>query len=788
MTKFYSEDLANTTIGAIAVVPTLGSHSSTSAVSSPTPVSPGSQTKDILFALSYAEVVAINGGSESYTSVISGLNFFQRFWLRTANGSAQVWGVYRGAGGMDYGLIYGAPNVDDVGAIWVGTNIKKQVTVHYIDESGASIGTPSSAVYEVQFDDSFSLTPTQIPDISGYTYSGGWRTSPSGATTNGPVFLANVRSDSDVYLVYEEVLRDRYLVSKDTNPTVVLSMWHWLADAVDACGTDGAYTITATENDFDMSDTTGTDPYPTRIAAAYKDQAVVIPANKTITLTSEAGELYSIMQMSTNRHLEVYGSLAIKNVTLDGNSAGGGIQVGDLAKSSGTLIMAAGATIQNCYTSGAGGGVLVDDGAFTMAGGKIANNYAVGGAANGGGGVAINIGSFTMTGGLIDNNKCTNSGGGVWVSQNGTYAVSGGDITNNQSINGNGGGIFTVTYGNLTVGTAVRFSGNTAVVGYDTGHTLAEYIAAFQTALAPQGIYSTYGGTYSAHGTLTFLHPVNNYDINVIRYTITEKYVDTAGATVLDPALGTPLPNTTTFVFYGKTYSKPIPPIVGYDTMGYFIGATFNPPINIYTPGSSVPSQSVSGDMTVFFVYEKMCTLTISKKVTGIYAQKSRPWDFTLYLLDGFGVPLAGTFNYTIFGAGGATVRTGTISPDSADGSDVFELRHNQKIVIAGVPISAFVRIVEETDSNYDTSYIDSNFPTVKVDDYDTGGSNSTPSPVMLAMSAERQFDFTNEWIYVPEAGVSSEALLVFELTFLILTIAAGAFYFLVLRRRFGSR
>jgi len=109
---------------------------------------------------------------------------------------------------------------------------------------------------------------------------------------------------------------ERYLVYKDTDLMTVLSSWHWLAEAVNACGTDGAYTIVATEDDSDLAMSVN---YPAKpLATTYVNKAVSTPNNKTITLTSDSDGPYTITQMSNARHIIVGGRLTLTNIILEG--------------------------------------------------------------------------------------------------------------------------------------------------------------------------------------------------------------------------------------------------------------------------------------------------------------------------------------------------------------------------------------------------------------------------------------------------------------------------------------
>jgi len=82
------------------------------------------------------------------------------------------------------------------------------VTVHYIDkDTGDPIGNPTSTTYSTLSGDTFVLPKSGIVTISGYNYVE-WRIGLSGApSTFLPVFVTNVTSHTDIYLLYERMGR-----------------------------------------------------------------------------------------------------------------------------------------------------------------------------------------------------------------------------------------------------------------------------------------------------------------------------------------------------------------------------------------------------------------------------------------------------------------------------------------------------------------------------------------------------------------------------------------------------
>jgi hypothetical protein len=199
----------------IAVVPTLGNHSSKGAdgASKPTAVMAESvsKTDDIMFALSYYDVWTINGNKETPGHYIfSAANYpthasTSAFYLRTKVDSASVFGVRPNAnyGTIDYGIHYLATNCGDVCAVWVnGGYTHYTVTVKYVDTDGTEIAAEKT--YRAETGKDFPIPSADIPDtISDYTYYQ-WKIDSSVYDASvKPVQAKNVQGDVTIYLVYE---------------------------------------------------------------------------------------------------------------------------------------------------------------------------------------------------------------------------------------------------------------------------------------------------------------------------------------------------------------------------------------------------------------------------------------------------------------------------------------------------------------------------------------------------------------------------------------------------------
>jgi len=220
---------ASSTIKQIAVVPSLslGSPSSQSVFSLPTATFVGNSSgtssnnwKDAFFPLSYADIYEANGNSLTLTFLFSNLPLW--VWGRTAattTGSGNLWGANRSAGTMDGGLSPASGNVYANPAVWVNADaVNREVKVYYVDTSGNPIGNPTFKTYTVIINDTFTLTFSDIPAISGYKYIE-WKKGLSGAPSADPfpnptLSGGDVIAGTDIYLIYEQELRTDVTITK----------------------------------------------------------------------------------------------------------------------------------------------------------------------------------------------------------------------------------------------------------------------------------------------------------------------------------------------------------------------------------------------------------------------------------------------------------------------------------------------------------------------------------------------------------------------------------------------
>lgn len=184
-----------------------------------------------------------------------------------------------------------------------------------------------------------------------------------------------------------------------------------------------------------------------------------VKTNKNVTLTS-AGSTTSVLTQTTydTRHINVFGTLTLENIILDGATSGGGVVV-----SSGTLHISSGAAIQNCYASGSGGAINAVESTITMSGGLIDNNKTSTSGVSGGGLFLEDNTTFDFSGGTISNNTST-WGGGVEVGEGVVFTMRGGIITGNKTTSAYGGGVHVASIGTFRMN-AGTIDNNTSSVG-----------------------------------------------------------------------------------------------------------------------------------------------------------------------------------------------------------------------------------------------------------------------------------------------------------------------------------
>ena len=233
----------------------------------------------------------------------------------------------------------------------------------------------------------------------------------------------------------------------------------------------------------------------------------------------------------------------------------------------------------------------------------------------------------------------------------------------------------------------------------------------------------------------------------------------------------------------GSTWSTP--------TGGTLTGSTTTPTVNLtgLTPGTTYHYKLTvtNSEGTTTTVMKELTvsakTVTISNTITGTHANMTKAFTFTVYFEDSAGAPLAsGTqFTYTggvIAGSGATAPANGTLTLGSG-GEATVTLTTGQTITIAGVATSAKVRVVQTTDTNYTTSFKDSE---------DASSTTGADTGVRSMTAADRAFDFTNTRSVVPGGISTGSGGIVLLSLMALLALAAGLIITAVHRRRTGAR
>ncbi|MDR2203244.1 MAG: hypothetical protein LBE76_02885 [Nitrososphaerota archaeon] len=179
----------------------------------------------------------------------------------------------------------------------------------------------------------------------------------------------------------------------------------------------------------------------------YYSGAIIIPANKDITLTSSRYSGFYKLISDVDIPVILVGGGGILRidgiiVTHKNGVLGCGVQVLDKvydpdinveANVGGVLYLYSGEISGNTREVPLTGGGVSNIGTFIMSGGKISDN-----SAGGHGGGVYNGGVFKMLGGEISDNTASSSGGGVYNGYYGSFSMSGGTISGNTAMVGGG--------------------------------------------------------------------------------------------------------------------------------------------------------------------------------------------------------------------------------------------------------------------------------------------------------------------------------------------------------------
>ncbi|WP_313187237.1 DUF7601 domain-containing protein [Lacrimispora sp.] len=442
--------------------------------------------------------------------------------------------------------------------------------------------------------------------------------------------------------------------------------------------------------------------------------------------------------MATSR-----GIITVINSKISGNTAGYG---GGIFTTNGSNFTISGGEISGnaalasagYFGGGQGGGI---HGRFSSIvtikdGGKLINNVAESAGANSGqgGGVFLYQSQVVIEDGEISGNMAKQSGGGIYSEDNGTIKVEAGSIDGNIALNG--GGIYIVPLANLTVTSdSVVFSDNKAGKANDKSEV--------DMILHAQKIQTT-------HFTAPFDFAYNNFDVGYkktaagVFYTVN---FDSRGGSTVYPKIAVP----------GSTITAPSPDPTrdNYSFAGWYRNTAGTNPWNFAT-------DTVTGDMTLYAKWVTGSSVTVSKAVTGDYADKAKEFTFAVCFMNESGSKLSGGTQFTyigsiISGSGVSAPAGGTLMLDS-NGEATFTLKHGQQITIAGVPVNGKVQIIETAAAGYTTTFRDGN-------ETNTGADTG----VRTLAGTAKTFAFTNSRAAVVPTGILTGSSI--PLVFLVLPV-----------------
>ena len=230
-----------------------------------------------------------------------------------------------------------------------------------------------------------------------------------------------------------------------------------------------------------------------------------------------------------------------------------------------------------------------------------------------------------------------------------------------------------------------------------------------------------------------------------VYYRVTEKYVDFDGALLFSREVSILRDDT----YHGDPGSNDIS---GYTYKGYKWDSF---QAGVFTPGNP-PGRIITKNEVIYYVYKAesgVTSVTVSKTVTGRFANKSMEFTFTAYLRDENGQPMTGNIAFTggtITGMGANAPADGVLTLDDY-GKSAFTLKHGQTITILDVPANAQIRIVETTNVDYDPSFKDSAGASGTTNDTDfrVAGVNGT---------TDRRFDFFNaQKVEIVPTGIADD-------------------------------
>ena len=143
----------------------------------------------------------------------------------------------------------------------------------------------------------------------------------------------------------------------------------------------------------------------------------------------------------------------------------------------------------------------------------------------------------------------------------------------------------------------------------------------------------------------------------------------------------------------------------------------------------------VSDTLYIKFKNTKLYNLSLDKKVTGDFGDKTKKFNFTIQLKDGAGKPVTGKYPFSGYATedGIAAPAGGKLTFDK-EGKTTLQLSHGQKITINDIPYGVSYTITEQKEKGYNTTY---------------SGKNQTGT-----IQTDTSVSVVNHMEYVPPTGI----------------------------------
>ena len=340
------------------------------------------------------------------------------------------------------------------------------------------------------------------------------------------------------------------------------------------------------------------------------------------------------------------------------------------------------AIVTNCEAVDDGGGIYSNNCQVVLDGAEITNCKA-----KAGGGICGYWGSaeLVMNNGEISHCTSDTDGGGIY-SYDMSITLKDGSVKNCTAIS-NGGGIFTTNYSNLSTSAIVTFSDN---------------IAKYYRQLATNVQYSNISAnsislTSGENGALDIFTPLNNFDINYQSFSV-----------VYDPTSGTAIkggdpPNT---IIYELKLWMTKGSILS-NTNEYFDYILTDAAFSHWSDGNgkdyagdsdfifsdNIDLEATDSQPTFNLFAQWDGDLTISKKVIGDYADKTKSFNIKIKITDSDDNDIT------------EDIKTSDPDLDIEGGEGTVQLKDGESIELFELPITYKYSVTEEDPSPFNVSY-----------------------------------------------------------------------------------